>query len=140
MTYGRVLAAALGKPLISVNHLEGHIHAVFLEAHLAGSHAAAARSLFWWSPAATQFSTKSPHKPRRDLQDAPNTDASQFRYRRLGGTRDDAAGEAYDKVAKLSALGYPGGPILDALASAVPSKQREIRAHPTSKRSRRLQK
>ena len=42
--------------------------------------------------------------------------AGLFAYRKLGGTRDDAAGEAYDKVAKLLALGYPGGPILDRLA------------------------
>ena len=38
------------------------------------------------------------------------------RYRRLGGTRDDAAGEAFDKVAKVLGLGYPGGPIIDKLA------------------------
>ena len=41
-----------------------------------------------------------------------------FQYRKLGQTRDDAAGEAYDKVAKLLGLGYPGGPILDRLAAA----------------------
>src|SRR5208282_966585 len=41
-----------------------------------------------------------------------------FAYRKLGQTRDDAAGEAYDKVAKLLGLGYPGGPILDRLAAA----------------------
>ena len=40
-----------------------------------------------------------------------------FVYRRLGGTRDDAAGEAYDKVARLLALGYPGGPVIDQLAT-----------------------
>jgi N6-L-threonylcarbamoyladenine synthase len=42
-----------------------------------------------------------------------------FRYQRLGGTRDDAAGEAYDKVARLLALGYPGGPIIDQIATRV---------------------
>jgi N6-L-threonylcarbamoyladenine synthase len=42
-----------------------------------------------------------------------------FQYRRLGGTRDDAAGEAYDKVARLLALGYPGGPIIDQIAGKV---------------------
>jgi N6-L-threonylcarbamoyladenine synthase len=42
-----------------------------------------------------------------------------FEYRRLGGTRDDAAGEAYDKVARLLALGYPGGPIIDQIAGKV---------------------
>ncbi len=39
-----------------------------------------------------------------------------FRYRLLGRTRDDAAGEAFDKVAKLLGFGYPGGPVIDALA------------------------
>ena len=42
-----------------------------------------------------------------------------FAFRRLGGTRDDAAGEAYDKVARLLALGYPGGPIIDQIAAKV---------------------
>ncbi len=54
-----------------------------------------------------------------------------FRYKKISQTRDDAAGEAYDKVAKLLALGYPGGPILDRLAAAAewrPSPG-EIRAH-----------
>ena len=45
-------------------------------------------------------------------------EAQPFAYRKLGQTRDDAAGEAYDKVAKLLGLGYPGGPILDRLAAA----------------------
>jgi N6-L-threonylcarbamoyladenine synthase len=43
--------------------------------------------------------------------------ASRFTYARIGGTRDDAAGEAYDKVAKMLALGYPGGPVIDQLAA-----------------------
>ena len=43
--------------------------------------------------------------------------AQQFSYARIGGTRDDAAGEAYDKVARMLALGYPGGPIIDRLAA-----------------------
>jgi len=46
---------------------------------------------------------------------------AQLHYRKLGQTRDDAAGEAYDKVSKLLGLGYPGGPILDRLAAAAPS-------------------
>jgi N6-L-threonylcarbamoyladenine synthase len=46
-----------------------------------------------------------------------NGSARSFQYRRLGGTRDDAAGEAYDKVARLLALGYPGGPVIDQLAA-----------------------
>jgi N6-L-threonylcarbamoyladenine synthase len=50
-----------------------------------------------------------------------------FRYRRLGGTRDDAAGEAYDKVARLLALGYPGGPIIDQIAGMVAASGANVR-------------
>ena len=117
MTYGRVLAAALGKPLISVNHLEGHIHAVFLEAHRAGRTPRLPAVCLVVSGGHTILYEVT-EQPRETLQEAgTTTDAAQFHYRRLGGTRDDAAGEAYDKVAKLLALGYPGGPILDALAA-----------------------
>src|SRR5262249_12563928 len=107
ITYGKTLAAALGKPLIPVNHLEGHVHAVFLEAYKRG---------------------KTPRLPSVCLivsgghtvlyEVAAGDDTGVFRYRKLGQTRDDAAGEAYDKVAKLLALGYPGGPILDRVAAA----------------------
>jgi N6-L-threonylcarbamoyladenine synthase len=59
---------------------------------------------------------------------AGNGDAAgrSFRYRRLGGTRDDAAGEAYDKVARLLALGYPGGPIIDQIAGKVAANGHEM--------------
>ncbi len=50
-----------------------------------------------------------------------------FEYRRLGGTRDDAAGEAYDKVARLLALGYPGGPIIDQIAGKVAASGAKFR-------------
>jgi len=58
-----------------------------------------------------------------------------FSYARIGGTRDDAAGEAYDKVAKMLALGYPGGPVLDKLAvhgnpDAVRFGSTKIRSNP----------
>src|ERR1700690_2572865 len=110
VTYGKVLATELGKPLVAVNHLEGHVHAVFLEAHLAGKApdlpaicliVSGGHTLLYHVEAAGQ-----------------NGDALEhgFHYRRLGGTRDDAAGEAYDKVARLLALGYPGGPVIDQLA------------------------
>jgi len=112
VTYGKVLATELRKPLVPVNHLEGHVHAVFLEAHLSrvvpelpavclivsGGH-----TLLYHVEAKQPTEPASPRK---------------FVYRRLGGTRDDAAGEAYDKVARLLALGYPGGPIIDQLANA----------------------
>jgi len=111
LTYGKVLAHALGKPLVAVNHLEGHVHAVLLEAHRANTRpefpavcliVSGGHTLLYQVDAAP---------------DAADSEALQLRYRRLGGTRDDAAGEAYDKVAQLLALGYPGGPIVDQLAA-----------------------
>ena len=113
LTYGRVLATELGKPLVPVNHLEGHVHAVFLEAHLAGK--------IPKLPAVCLI-VSGGHTLLYHVQlESENGGAVNrgFRYRRLGGTRDDAAGEAYDKVARLLALGYPGGPIIDQLAAHV---------------------
>src|SRR6202163_3590732 len=112
ITYGKTLASALKKPLISVNHLEGHVHAVFLEAHRAG------RKVKF--PAVCLI-VSGGHTVLYEVTEAQDRTAEDFRplsYRKMGQTRDDAAGEAYDKVAKLLALGYPGGPILDKLASA----------------------
>lgn len=92
----KAMAYALDRPLIAVNHLEGHIHAAFLGREpmdrlmiclvASGGHTA----LYEVSP--------------------------DCRSRLLGTTRDDAAGEAFDKVAKLLGLGYPGGVIIDSLA------------------------
>lgn len=114
VTYGKTLALTLNKPLVAVNHLEGHVHAVFLEAHKRGK----APTL----PAVCLIASGG-HTVLYDVR-ADRTDESGgqptaplFRYRRIGQTRDDAAGEAYDKVAKLLALGYPGGPIIDQLAA-----------------------
>ncbi|MGA8221133.1 MAG: tRNA (adenosine(37)-N6)-threonylcarbamoyltransferase complex transferase subunit TsaD [Candidatus Acidiferrales bacterium] len=107
VTYGKVLALALGKPLIAVNHLEGHVHAVLLEAHAAGRRPELPAVCLIVSGGHTiLYHVKS---------DSPNG-AARFSYARIGGTRDDAAGEAYDKVARMLALGYPGGPIIDQLA------------------------
>jgi N6-L-threonylcarbamoyladenine synthase len=108
VTYGKVLAQALGKPLVAVNHLEGHVHAVLLEAHSAGR-----------SPQlpAVCLIVSGGHTILYDVRSQSNNGARRFSYARIGGTRDDAAGEAYDKVARMLALGYPGGPIIDRLAS-----------------------
>ncbi len=123
ITYGKTLAAALDIPLVPVNHLEGHVHAVFLEAHLAGREPKVPAVCLIVSGGHTVIYEV------RDQVAVPETgDGVQpglamplrgglFSYRKIGGTRDDAAGEAYDKVAKLLALGYPGGPILDRLAA-----------------------
>lgn len=117
VTYGKVLATALGKPLVPVNHLEGHVHAVFLEAHQAGkSPKLPAVCLIVSGGHTVVYGVHSePAHPTRHAYDRAPTD--RLSYTRIGQTRDDAAGEAYDKVAKLLALGYPGGPILDQLAA-----------------------
>ncbi|HKV47963.1 MAG TPA: tRNA (adenosine(37)-N6)-threonylcarbamoyltransferase complex transferase subunit TsaD [Candidatus Acidoferrales bacterium] len=110
VTYGKVLSYALGKPLIAVNHIEGHVHAVLLEAHIAGKVP---------ELPAVCLIVSGGHTILYDVKTdgASGNGASHFTYARIGGTRDDAAGEAYDKVAKMLALGYPGGPVIDQLAS-----------------------
>jgi N6-L-threonylcarbamoyladenine synthase len=110
VTYGKVLALELGKPLVPVNHLEGHVHAVFLEAHLAGRVPELPAVCLIVSGGHTLLYQVQHGNGSGDMS------ARGFLYRRLGGTRDDAAGEAYDKVARLLALGYPGGPVIDQLA------------------------
>lgn len=113
VTYGKVLALELGKPLVPVNHLEGHVHAAFLEAHLAGRAPELPAVSLIVSGGHTLLYHVRAGSENGDLS------ACGFLYRRMGGTRDDAAGEAYDKVARLLALGYPGGPVIDQLAAQV---------------------
>jgi tRNA N6-adenosine threonylcarbamoyltransferase len=112
VTYAKALAIELGKPLVAVNHLEGHVHAVLLEAHRAG--------LTPQLPAVCLI-VSGGHTLLYEVTLSSDEEGAQktFSYRRLGGTRDDAAGEAYDKVARLLGLGYPGGPIIDQLAEGV---------------------
>jgi len=125
ITYGKTLAEALGKPLVAVNHLEGHIHAVFLEAHRAGITPALPAVCLIVSGGHTVLYEVRPKEGR-------NSDAaSLWSYRRIGQTRDDAAGEAYDKVSKLLGLGYPGGPILDRLAAAARDAAPPVKFGPT---------
>jgi N6-L-threonylcarbamoyladenine synthase len=111
MTYGKVLALELGKPLVPVNHLEGHVHAVFLEAHIEGRTPDLPAVCLIVSGGHTLLYEVQTRNTNGDLS------SHGFQYRHLGGTRDDAAGEAYDKVARLLALGYPGGPVIDQLAA-----------------------
>jgi N6-L-threonylcarbamoyladenine synthase len=97
VSFAKSAAWALDKPLVAVNHLAGHIESIWLEHGpiplpavilvVSGGHT----SLYLVE--------------------------QQGEYQLLGRTRDDAAGEAYDKVAKLVGLGYPGGPLIDRLAS-----------------------
>jgi len=111
ITYGKTLAQSLGKPLVPVNHLEGHVHAVFLEAHKAGREVKLPAVCLIVSGGHTVlYEVKAEGSGAQDA-------GARLRYRKVGQTRDDAAGEAYDKVAKLLGLGYPGGPILDRLAA-----------------------
>jgi N6-L-threonylcarbamoyladenine synthase len=112
MTYGKALALRLGKPLIAVNHLEGHVRAVFLEAHRAGCEPKLPAVCLIVSGGHTVLYEVAGSDEQRPAAD------QVLRYRRIGQTRDDAAGEAYDKVARLLGLGYPGGPIIDQLAAS----------------------
>jgi N6-L-threonylcarbamoyladenine synthase len=104
ISYAKALAFALEKPLIAVNHLEGHIHAVLLEERQKGNHE------LQFPVLALVVSGGHTHL----YLAAKNGEA--WTYENIGHTRDDAAGEAFDKVAKLLGLGYPGGPVIDRLA------------------------
>lgn len=109
ISYAKALAFALEKPLIAVNHLEGHIHAVLLEERQKGN-----RELRF-PVLALVVSGGHTHlylAQLRSLQSGGET----WSYENIGHTRDDAAGEAFDKVAKLLGLGYPGGPVIDRLS------------------------
>ena len=121
MTYGKALALFLNKPLVAVNHLEGHVRAVLLEAYRAGREpklpavclvVSGGHTVLYGVAADGTAGSSSNGKQGR-----PARPEMVFRYSRLGQTRDDAAGEAYDKVARLLALGYPGGPVIDQLAA-----------------------
>jgi N6-L-threonylcarbamoyladenine synthase len=103
ISYAKALAFALDKPLIAVNHLEGHIHAVLLEERQKGNQDLRFPLL------ALVVSGGHTHLYLAERQD------DSWSYQNIGHTRDDAAGEAFDKVAKLLGLGYPGGPIVDRL-------------------------
>lgn len=105
ISYAKALAFALDKPLIAVNHLEGHIHAVLLEERQKGKHE------FSFPVLALVVSGGHTHLYLAQQR------GESWCYRNVGRTRDDAAGEAFDKVAKLLALGYPGGPVIDRLSS-----------------------
>jgi len=104
ISYAKALAFALDKPLIAVNHLEGHIHAVLLEERQKGNHE------LQFPVLALVVSGGHTHLYLAEQHDQGWT------YENIGHTRDDAAGEAFDKVAKLLGLGYPGGPMIDRLA------------------------
>jgi N6-L-threonylcarbamoyladenine synthase len=93
LSFGKALAFAIDLPLVGVNHLEGHLYAALLEHEdlifpFTGLIASGGHTHLYLAEA-------------------------QGQYRLLGRTRDDAAGEAFDKVAKFLGLGYPGGPLIE---------------------------
>lgn len=94
-TTAKAMACALGKPFIGVNHLEGHLLSPFLGRTEVPPHIA--------------LIVSGGHTLLIDVKGAGD-------YQRLGGTRDDAAGEAYDKVGKMLGLPYPGGPEIEKVA------------------------
>lgn len=110
ITYAKALAFAHELPLIAVNHLEGHIHAVLLQEREDAAKAEDAAGPVDEPALALVVSGGHTHlylaRPANGV----------WHYSLVGRTVDDAAGEAYDKVAKLLGLGYPGGPWIDALA------------------------
>jgi N6-L-threonylcarbamoyladenine synthase len=95
-SFGKALAWSAGIPALGVHHMEGHLFATALE------HADA-------TPPFTALLVSGGHTLLIDVE-------AWGRYRLLGRTRDDAAGEAFDKVAKLLGLPYPGGPHVERLA------------------------
>jgi N6-L-threonylcarbamoyladenine synthase len=108
VTYAKALAFANDKPVIAVNHLEGHIHAVLLEEKQKGNRALEFPVL--------ALVVSGGHTHLYLCEQSGSSEGAAWSYRNVGKTRDDAAGEAYDKVAKLLGYGYPGGPIIDQLA------------------------
>ncbi len=104
VSYARALSFALRKPLVNVDHIQAHLYANFL----------------------TPLKPASPKNPRPKLPaiglvvSGGHSSLFELRdfteFKLLGQTRDDAAGEAFDKVARILGLGYPGGPVIDRLA------------------------
>ncbi len=97
VSYAKALGHALGKPVLGIHHMEGHLFATALEHPLA-------------TPPFTALLVSGGHTLLLDVE-------AWGRYRLLGETRDDAAGEAFDKTAKLMGLPYPGGKHIEAIAA-----------------------
>ena len=108
----KAIAYSLNIPLIGINHLEGHIYANFLKVSrdqgIQASSSLKPRNLETLMPFICLM-VSGGHTMLVLVED-------HGKYKVLGRTRDDAAGEAFDKVARLLKLGYPGGPIIDKLA------------------------
>jgi N6-L-threonylcarbamoyladenine synthase len=152
IAYAKALAFAQGLPLIAINHLEGHIHAVLLNERETKPQDSSGAKTQVDFVAATARLKSCPDTNQRSSAGEPalalvvsgghthlflaRRANGTWRYSLVGRTVDDAAGEAYDKVAKLLGFGYPGGPWIDALAQfgnprAVPFafSQIKVKAH-----------
>ncbi|MBI3158177.1 MAG: tRNA (adenosine(37)-N6)-threonylcarbamoyltransferase complex transferase subunit TsaD [Chloroflexi bacterium] len=101
LNFAKGLALGGGKPLIGVNHLEGHIYSAWLDPKDGEPEPAFPLVALVVSGGHTELALMTSH----------------LTYQRLGGTLDDAAGEAFDKVGRLLGLGYPGGPAIQAAAA-----------------------
>ncbi len=134
ISFAKAYAFGLSKPLIAVNHLEGHIHAVLMQRGNS-SVSGAPQLAEMWDKKTREM--PEPTSQKREVGHPPSTgepllalvvsgghthlylaqwDGRAWNYHTVGRTVDDAAGEAYDKVAKLLGLGYPGGPWIDRLS------------------------
>ncbi len=159
ITFAKSLAFGLAKPLIAVNHLEGHIHAVLMQTHTSGAPFIAASCDEWGrhdepgrgAPhlASEMWDATAPllalvvSGGHTHLYLATRTPQQTWHYRNVGKTLDDAAGEAFDKAAKLLGLPYPGGPWMDALAAhgnpkAVPFTLAQIKTKATGNTAPKL--
>ena len=116
VNYAKALSFAWGVPLVPVNHLEGHIYSVPLE--LARAEAEGGLPATDWHSLfpAVALVVSGGHTSLYWVEQIGHEAGQNGRYQVIGRTRDDAAGEAFDKVAKLLHLGYPGGPVIDRLA------------------------
>ena len=96
LSYAKALAFTLGVPLVGVNHMQGHINANYIQHK-------------YLKPPFITLVVSGGHTHLVEVKDYQN-------YEILGRTRDDASGEAFDKISRAMGLGYPGGPIIDKLA------------------------
>ncbi len=110
MSAGKAMAYALNKPLIAVNHIEGHIAAAYI-------------TYLELEPPFVCLIVSGGHSHVVLVKD-------YIQFEILGRTRDDAAGEAYDKIARVLGLGYPGGPEIDNRAIANPKSMSELPQFP----------
>ncbi len=108
VNYAKELAIKFNKPLVAVNHIEGHILSNLAKNKLGKPE----REIEF--PALVL--TVSGGHTKLILIESPNSKIKKFKYKLIGETLDDAAGEALDKTAKLLGLGYPGGPVIERLA------------------------